>query len=290
MNDSAAPPFVFFGTDSFSVAVLNALEKDGFLPTSIVTLPARKAGRGLKLHEPEVKEWADIRNIKTLQPTQLNQELVATLTTQAPATGWPVFILASYGALIPKEILELPSYGILNVHPSLLPKYRGASPLQTQLLEGEQNIGVTLMAMDEKMDHGDIVTSEKLTVPNTKHYSAHELSEKLGEKGGALLAQVLPDFIHGKIHGTPQNHKEATFTHKIKKTDGKINLSDEGILNYRKYLAYNGWPGIFFFENGKRIKITQAIFKDGAFIPTKVIPEGKKEIDWDLFVKNNIVR
>ena len=286
MSNTTTLPFVFFGTDVFSIGVLDALEKAGFLPTLIVTAPPRRQGRGMELTEPPVNEWADKYNIPTLQPEKLDNAFIEKLQENSPKEGWPVFLLASYGIIIPTEVLDIPERGVLNVHPSLLPKYRGASPIQSQILDGEKDIGVTIMLMDEKMDHGPIVASEKLEIESDV-LNAEQLSEKLASTGGELLHEIVSQWVAGKIEATPQDHENATFTKKITKADGEIDISDDGITNYRKFLAYTSWPGCYFFQEGKRIKITEASFEDEMFILKKVIPEGKKETDWEMFVKNN---
>jgi methionyl-tRNA formyltransferase len=277
-------PFIFFGTSRFSVIVLNMLKASGFLPKLIVTAPDRPKGRGLELTPSEVKIWAEKNNIEVLEPENLDSAFLLALRS----ANCTLFIVASYGKIIPKDVLDMATSGALNVHPSLLPKYRGASPLQSAILADDKNVGVTIMLMDEQMDHGPIVAQEKVEIswPPRVDY----LEEILGERGGSLLAEILPDVAQHTITATPQNHGEATFTKKIKKEDGEITLDEKlSHENYLKFLAYIGWPGTYFFaeKNGRKIRvlIKDAHFENGVFTPTRVVPEGKKEMSYESFLK-----
>jgi methionyl-tRNA formyltransferase len=198
-----------------------------------------------------------------------------------------LFLVASYGKIIPKNIVELPEHGTLNIHPSLLPKYRGASPLQTQILNDEKEIGTTIMLMDEKMDHGPIVAQKNIEI-NDKDWPPllPVLEEKLFREGGKLLIKTLEDYIKGKITPKPQDEIKATYCEKIKKEDGLVDLLNDSPKEiYTKYCALYGWPQIYFIKNGKRIKITEVTFTDGELIIKKVLPEGKKEIKYEDFLR-----
>ena len=189
-----------------------------------------------------------------------------------------LFIVAAYGKILPPALLAAPHQGTLNVHPSLLPKYRGASPIEGQLLADDRECGVSIMLIDEKMDHGSIVAQASIT-PDPWPLRARVLEELLAREGGKLLAEAIPPYLAGEIPPEPQDHTRATFVKKIKKEDGLIDLAADGYQNYLKFCAYDEWPGSFFFDNnGKRIKITDATFENGKFTPTRVIPEGKKEV------------
>ena len=284
--------FAFFGTDNFSVGVLNELKKADLLPKIIITSPDKPKGRGLKLTPTPVKLWALANKIDFLQPENFNQQL----TTNNLQLG----IVASYGKILSAKVLAAFPKGILNIHPSLLPKYRGASPIQAQILNDEKKIGMTIILMDEKMDHGpllaqrefspdfclqisrilDFVKSKSGQVPN--HI---ELSEKLAMEGGKLLTEIIPKWLAGEIRPIPQDDRQATFCKKITKEDGLIDLSGNPRQNFLKIQAFAGWPGAYFFteRNGKKIrmKITKASFTNGQLKIESVIPEGKKEISFD---------
>lgn len=283
MSDTK-PNFIFFGTDNFSVTILNELKEAGFIPTHIVTPPDRPKGRKLVVTPCEAKVWAEAHTIPVLQPEKLDNEFVGQLSQ----IGSTFFIVASFGKIIPGKVLDIPTKGTLNVHPSLLPKLRGASPIQTAILQNEDT-GVTIMLMDEKMDHGPILAQDRLNesdLPSGWPPTAPALEDVLAHSGGKLLAHVIPLFIENKVTPIEQDHDEATFTTLIKKEDAEINLEDDPWTNYLKIQAYAGWPRAFFFKDGKRVVITQASFSDGNLVIEKVIPEGKKEIDYGIFTGN----
>jgi len=277
---------IFFGTPRFAVYTLQSLEEAGILPDVVVTAPDKPAGRGLQLKEPPVKEWALARDIPVLQPANLKEESEAMNLIRN--SEWDIFIVSAYGKLLPKDILALPKYGTLNVHPSLLPRFRGASPIESQILADERETGVTIMLMDEEMDHGPILAQASVT-PEEWPLKARVLEEMLATIGGELLAETLVPYMGQKIPLEPQDHSKATLTKKIEKADGEISLADDPYQNYLKYCAYDGWPGVFFiYEKNAgqkiRVKITDAEYKNGVFTPLKVIPEGKKEIPYQTFL------
>lgn len=280
--------FAFFGTSDFSVVVLNELKKTGWLPTLIITAPDKPKGRGLKLTPLPVKLWALANKIDFIQPEKLDSNLCYKLQV----TSYKIFVVASYGKIIPREILDIPEHGTLNIHPSLLPKYRGASPIQAQILNDEKNIGVTIMLMDEKMDHGPLLAQREFLISNSqflnKTPTAKELSEKLAAEGGKLLAETLPKWLAGEITPIPQNNSEATFTKKFDKKDGEIDLNG-GKKTWLAYQALSSTVGVFFFvkHNDRiiRVKVTGAEFRDEKFIPKRVISEGKKEMDYEDFLR-----
>ncbi|HBM45662.1 MAG: Methionyl-tRNA formyltransferase [Parcubacteria group bacterium GW2011_GWF2_38_76] len=283
------PKFVFFGTPHFAVIILDQLEACGFLPDKIVTSPDKPKGRHLVLTPPPVKEWAVKRGIEVFQPKSLKDFEID--------GDYEIFILAAYGKLVPKRILNIPKYGILNVHPSLLPHLRGPSPIQSAILEGAKETGVSIMLLDEEMDHGPILKTEKI---NSENLSYSELEEKLGEVGGKILCESIPSYINGEIEPKQQDHGAATYCKKIDKKDGFIeseiitsdNVSREKIIEAeRKVRALNPDPGTFTILNIRdkemRVKITKAKIENDRFIPEKVTPEGKKEMGWEDFLRGN---
>lgn len=274
--------FIFFGTPQVSVEILEILKSEGLLPSLIITSPDRPQGRGLKLAPPPVKIWAKNNNISVLQPEKLDSEFIKTLDP----SGYTLFAVVAYGKILPKEILQIPKKGVLNLHYSLLPHLRGASPVETAILENINPTGVSVMLMDEKMDHGPILAQKEIYFENWP-LSKEKVFKKLNEIGGQLLAEAMKDWLADKIKPQEQNHQNATYTEKIKKEDGLINFDDEPELNYRKFLAYHPSPGIYCFEKDKRIKITDASLRDGKFTINKVVPEGKKEVEYEQFLKSN---
>lgn len=289
--------FIFFGTDAFSVNVLDELKNADLIPVAIVTAPDRKSGRGQKMQKPPVKIWAEqnsIENIKVLQPEKLDDQFVDLLKSISPEFDF--FAVASYGKIIPKKVIDLPKYKALNVHPSLLPLYRGASPIESAMLDDQKETGVTIMLMDEKMDHGPLLNQEVVFFEEWPAKTIVE--EKMAKIGGKLLVDTINDFVIEKlIEPQEQDHGMATFTQKITKEMGQIkydNLFDENKSReiFLKIQALNPWPGVFFFikhiDSEIRVKITSANYNDQKLTIEKVIPEGKKEMSFDDFKKGFI--
>jgi len=196
-------------------------------------------------------------------------------------------IIASYGKIIPKDILEIPKYGCLNIHPSLLPKYRGPSPIQTTILNGDKKTGVTIILMDEKIDHGPILGQRELEF-SIFNFQFSKLHNKLAELGVKLLIETIPKWIKGEIKPKLQDESKATYTKILKRQDGKIDWSKPAQEIERQIRAFNPWPGIFTFIKHKnkklRVKILQAeISKDNKLIIKKLQPEGKRPMTFEEF-------
>lgn len=261
--------FVFFGTSEFSVHILEELKKAGLVPELLVTTPDSPKGRKLVLTPPLTKVWAEDNRVKVLQE----------LDAGSLKGDWDVFVVASYGKIIPKEILNIPKFGSLNVHPSLLPELRGPSPLQEMILRDMKETGVTIILMDEEMDHGPILDQEFVTIEEWPKLSV--LEEKLARVGAKLLIRVMPEWIAGNIDEQEQDHAKAIYVQKIEKKDAEINLEDNSYLNFRKVMAYERLKP-YFFKDNKRIIINEVELKGGALKILRVTPEGRKEIDYSL--------
>lgn len=284
--------FIFFGTSELSVGVLTELEKAGFIPSAVICAEDKPVGRKMIITPPIAKVWAQERHIPVFQPKILREEKDPGITQKIVdlAPNCDLYIVASYGKIIPQAILDIPAHGTLNVHPSLLPRLRGPSPIQSAILS-EEETGVSIMLLDAEMDHGPILAQEKTVVPQWPPYS-EELELLLATQGGALLARIAPQWIAGTLTPVAQDHTLATFCKKIEKSDGEVNLaSDDPYLIFRKVRAFSGWPGVYFFTNynGKNIRvlITQANFEDGTLVITHVKPEGKKEMSYADFQRGN---
>jgi len=284
MPNKTSIKFAYFGSSRLSVIVLDELEKLAFLPTVVVTTPDKPQGRKLIVQPNVVKEWALSKNIPVLDPAKLDDSVVEKLK----GYDCQAFIVASYGKIIPKRILDIVPEKTLNIHPSLLPKYRGPSPLPTAMLDDAKDTGVSIMRLDEEMDHGPIVAQKPIHVNEWPTYEDFE--EMMAREGAQLLASILPDWIAGKVKEKAQDHSQATYTKKIIKEDGLIDLTADAYSNFRKIQAYHEWPKAYFiFENKNenkniRVKITQASFKNGKLEIEKVIPEGKKEMSYKDFL------
>lgn len=278
-NKNDYEPFAFFGSSRFSVIVLEELEKAGILPTLVVTTPDKPQGRKLIITPNVVKTWAVQKGIPVLDPAKLDDESVQKLRI----SNLKLFVVASYGKIIPQTVLDIPENKTLNIHPSLLPKYRGASPLQSVIIADDKNTGISIMRIDEKMDHGPIIAQKNISVNEWPTYENFE--EQMAREGAKLLAQTIPGWIAGTIEEKEQDHSSATFTKKISKEDGQIDLTTDPYLNFRKIQAYHGWPTAFFFveRHGKkiRVKIVAASFKENQLVIEKVIPEGGREMEYE---------
>ena len=291
------PRIIFFGTPLFGQIILQKLLDENFNIAAVVTQPDRPVGRDQKLTPSPVKTLANERKIPVLPPAD-KVDLLAT-NHKLLATKPTLFVVASYGMIIPQEILELPEKGALNVHPSLLPKYRGASPIQAAILNGETETGVTIILMDEQMDHGPILAQKKIALDPAETTSTAMV--KLAQFGGKLLARTIPNYLSGKITPQPQDHTQATYTKLIKKDDGKVNWQENNIQIERMVRAYNPWPGVWTtvgemaeqldreLKNQRhqnlRLKILQAHLENGTLSLNSVQVEGKNPIAFADFVK-----
>lgn len=284
MNPTTTISFIFFGTDEFATIVLEELKSGHLLPALIVCAPDRKAGRGLALTKPATKIWAERNSVKVLQPEKLDAAFSNELTPGA----YQLFVVASYGKIIPQAIIDIPKHGTLNVHPSLLPKYRGPSPIESQILADEKEVGVSIMQIDAKMDHGPILIQEKIAAAALP-MPEPVLSKTLAAIGGRILSDSMQKWIDGEIVAEEQNHHAATITTFIKKEDGLIDLSDNPRKNYLKFLAFQRWPSAYFFisRNGKKVRviIKSAFFENNEFRISSVLPEGGKEMSYEDFTR-----
>ncbi len=273
--------YIFFGTPKFAAAVLEKLIAAGLPPAAVVCNPDKPVGRKKVISAPPVKEIAEKHGIKILQPEKLE---VNSLKLQVGEVDF--FVVAAYSKILKKEILSIPRLGTVGVHPSLLPKHRGASPIQSSILEGDTESGVTLFLIDEKVDHGQIIANLKLKTENLK-LNYLELQKKLAEVSGDLLAETLPKFLSGKITPKEQNEAEATYTKKFSTEDAYVEPSDlekaqsganpiiaESID--RKIRALNPEPGVWTIHDGERLKLLESETKNGALHIRKFQRAGKK--------------
>jgi methionyl-tRNA formyltransferase len=264
--------FVFFGTPDVASETLDILKNSGYLPLLIVTATDKPRGRKMLLTPPPVKNWAIKNNIEYIQPDKLDEEVIQKLKS----AGADLFIVVAYGKIIKEEIINMPNLGSINIHYSILPKYRGASPVESAILHGDEVTGITIQQMEYKMDSGPILATKEVNIGREE--TTPELKKKLIKVGGDLLVEILPKIINREITPILQNEDESTFCKKIKKEDGLIDLEkDIPIDIFNKYRAYKTWPRIFYFKEGKRIIVTDAVFEENTFIIKKIIPEGGKE-------------
>jgi len=276
------PLFVFFGTPELSVQVLDALEAHGHLPALIVTAAAKPKGRGLALTPTPVALWAEQHSIDVLTPDKLDDAFVQLLSN----SDWDVFVVAMYAKLLPQKVLDLPRRGTLNVHPSLLPKFRGPSPVLSAILADERIGGVTIMQLTDKMDAGPIVAQARIEVDEDTGEGGwppkgSEFEKFLATEGGNLLAETLEGWVAGTVPAEPQDESAATYTKKFSPEDALIDQEGDPRKELLKIRAFDKSPRAHFFAGGKRIIVTDATVVDGKLQILRVIPEGKKEVDYD---------
>lgn len=281
--------FVFLGTSSFSVDILEDLKEKGFIPKLIITAPDKPAGRKMLLTPPPAKMWAEKNNIPVWQPENLKGDVRQEIISRAECESFDLFIVVSYGIIIPQTVIDIPDKGILNVHPSLLPKLRGASPIESTILQDE-NPGTTIMKIDAKMDHGPLIAQENVSISDWPPYR-EELYKVLKEKSGELLTKSIIPWLSGEMEEVAQNHDDATFCGKFTKEDMRIDLTVSPKENLKKIRAFSGIGNAYFVDKDKkgneiRIKVTRAHIEDNILVIEKVIPAGKNEMLFSEYEKN----
>lgn len=275
--------YVFFGTPRFAEIVLGGLIDAGLVPAAIVCNPDRPLGRKKIITPPPIKQLVTHKKISTivLQPEKLDGTLVAQLRELQS----DFFVVAAYAKIIPSSVLAIPRLGTLGTHPSLLPSYRGASPIQSAILAGETKTGSTIYAMDEKMDHGAIYAQEKLLLDAlTTNYLA--LEEQLAILSAQLLIKTIPALLAGTIAPRVQDESHASFTKKFIADNGFIEYSeldaaiagnsDKAALILRTINALNPEPGVWTIKNGKRIKLLDARMDGDALKLVTIQEEGQR--------------
>ncbi len=276
--------FAFWGTPALSSNTLEILLQAGYKPSIVITSPDNRSGRGMHINQTPVSAWAEKNNIKCLKPEKINQEFI----DEFSKLNIDLSIVVAYGKILPERIITLPKLGTINIHYSLLPKYRGASPLEQALLNGDEATGVSIQQMAYKLDSGPII--EEIEVKIDVNENKEQLRNKLTKIGADTLCRILPQIINSEVTLKIQDESSATYCTKIKKEDGKIDINGDTKENYNKYRAFYGWPGTYFFVNKKgkdiRVKIVSAKLENDSFLIEKVVPEGKKEIKYEEFFKS----
>lgn len=267
--------FVFFGTPDVAVTTLDALYASRYVPNLIVTAPDRPSGRGMNMTPPPVKVWADGHGIPAIQPEKITDEVLETLRQQ----NADLFIVIAYGKILPEKLIQMPTCGTINIHYSLLPRWRGASPVEAAILAGDAETGVSIQQMVYQLDAGDVIAEARAAIGDDE--TAPELRARLGDLGADLLVETLPRIFSGNISPVQQDKDHITKCGKFTKADAEIHpKTDDPIEMWRKYRAYHAWPKIWFMHGERRHKVTSARFENGTFIIERVIPEGEKETNW----------
>lgn len=309
-NKSIGLRVVFMGTSSFADKILNALLGAEYNIISVYTQADKKVGREQKLEKSAVKITAENNKIPVFSPAKFGEAEIKELAGQKP----DLIIVAAYGKILPKVVLDLPGFGAINTHASLLPAYRGPSPIQNAILDGEKETGVTVMLMDEGIDTGAILSQKKINIaPDETNI---ELIEKLAVLSSELILETIPLWVKRKIESKPQDNLKATLCQLIERGDGKVLWMNDAVAIYNQYRAFFSWPGIFtywerdnFNTRVKLNKITLAeknisekhhigeVFKieediavqtgNGAIILKELQPEGKNNMKITDFINGN---
>jgi methionyl-tRNA formyltransferase len=262
---------VFMGTPEFAVPVLRLLVDGGHEVVAVVTQPDRPAGRGRALESPAVKRVALDLGLTVLQPESVNTtDFIDTLAALRPEVG----VVAAFGQLLGRRVLAIPPYGYLNVHASLLPRHRGASPIAAAILAGDAETGVSIMAVEAGLDTGPVWA--RATCPIRPEDTTGILEERLAGLGASLLAQTLPDFLTGGITPTPQDERLATFAGRVEKNDGRADWSLSSERLWHMARAYNPWPGLFAFAGEQRLRLWRVrplVDWRGGGAPGDVLPD-----------------
>ncbi len=277
---------VFLGTPAFAIPSLHRLADEGYEIAAVYTQPDRPAGRGRHLTPPPVKTAALAMSLPVRQPESLGDpSALADLASLHPEVG----IGVAYGQILPQEVLAIPPKGVLNIHPSLLPRHRGASPIPTAILAGDRETGATIMLMDPGMDSGPILAQRSLPIEDQD--TAGTLAEKLAPLAADLLADTLPRWLRHEINPQPQDHSLATKTPLLKKEDGAIDWSLPAVRTWRQVRAHNPWPGAYTTMDGQILHIWEAWALPGEGPPPGTVvplteerrPELPPQVDGDAF-------
>lgn len=275
---------IFIGTGTMGAKTLKMLARDPQYKVAYVVTSDDKEiiGRKSQSVKNPILEIAEKQKLKVLKTKKIKDDLdlINKLKLAKPDLG----IIADFGQIVPKEIIDIPDHGILNIHPSLLPKYRGPSPIQATLLNGDEVAGVTIMTINEKMDAGGIVSQAKVKLSPSD--TTTTLKNYLSEIAASLLLNTIPYYMAGDLPPIEQNESDATYTKMVKKEDGAVDLSTSKVIVDRKIRAYDEWPKAYIIVNKKRVQLLSGHFEEnGDFIIDRVKPEGKKEMSYQDFLR-----
>jgi len=258
----------FMGSPDFSIPALSALLEAGHQVVAVYAQPPRPAGRGQKEQPCPVHAFAAERGIEVRTPKSLRSEEEQARFAELELDAC---VVAAYGLILPKVILQAPRLGCINVHASLLPRWRGAAPIQRAILAGDERTGVTIMQIDEGLDTGDMLLAGETEIgPET---TAQELHDALSDLGGRLIVEALDKAAAGTLEATPQPGEGATYAAKLEKSEGRIDWSRDSAELNRQVRALNPWPGVWFEYGGENIKVQCADLADGAGRPGEVLDE-----------------
>jgi methionyl-tRNA formyltransferase len=263
---------VFMGTPDFAVPVLDRLVREDYELIAVYTRADQPAGRGQRLEQSPVKQYALERGLRVEQPRALRSAAEqAALAAFQP----DVIVVAAYGLILPQPVLDLPPYGCINTHGSILPRHRGAAPIAATILAGDTETGITIMRMDAGVDTGPILSAAY--IPIAADDTTGTLTAKLSQLAAGLLVRTLPRWLSGAIETLPQLEEGATYAPRIEKGDGRIDWSEPAELIARKVRAFHPWPSAFATWNGQQLKVMKARAGEGATVPGEVIAGGRNQ-------------
>ncbi|MDO8601851.1 MAG: methionyl-tRNA formyltransferase [bacterium] len=296
--------YIFFGSPKFAAIFLERVILAGLPPVAVVCNPDRPVGRKKVITPPPVKQLITEYNLQSRRLLDRDSDLASqasertikekilifqpasrseltAYSLQLKALNVDLFVVAAYANIIPDSVLKISRRGVIGIHPSLLPKYRGATPIQSVLLAGEQRTGTSLYQMDAKVDNGPVIAQKDLAVDLNETYLS--LETKLAQLGADLFINRAQDYIEDKLKPSEQNHAEVTFTKKFETKDAEVDFAkDDPLSIYRKIQALNPEPGAYTFSfpgyENKRVKLLSASYEDGLIHITKIQPDGKKPV------------
>lgn len=278
LNDIHFAKVVFFGSDDFSLPVLVGAVEAGLQVVAAICETDKRAGRGTEKSSSPVKEFAESHGIAVFSPDSA-EEITPLLEKLQP----DLILLASYGKILPEAALAIPPFGAINIHPSLLPAYRGATPIQSAILDGRRETGVTVMKMEPRVDAGAILAQQPYAIGAED--TTASLKVALSRQGSSALLSVLPTYFSGLAELHSQDPQQVTKTKKLTREMGEIDWSNEASVIDRQIRAFTPWPGTYTWMAGKRVKIIRATVREGKILPLEVQLEGKTAVDWASFVR-----
>ncbi len=259
---------VFMGTPHFALPTLKALLSEGYDVIGVYTQAPKPVGRGYVVQKSPVHQFAEEKGIPVFTPKSLRsleeQQKFSALKAD-------LGVVVAYGLILPKPILQAPIHGCLNIHGSLLPRWRGAAPLQRALLEGDSKTGITIMQMDEGLDTGPMLSFWE--IPLHDHTTIGELHDQMAQGGAELLLKTIPEYISGALQALPQPEEGVTYADKLVKSDGRVDWYQPAAVIDRQVRALNPWPGVSFFDGKDHLKILEAVVVDRQGRPGEILDE-----------------
>ena len=260
---------IFFGTPEFAVPSLEALVREHEI-VLVVAQPDKRAGRGMKVQQPAIAARAREFGFEVAQPARIRD---AEFLQRVESLAADIAVVVAYGKILPKQLLLMPAHGFVNVHGSILPKYRGAAPIQRAIEAGETTTGVTIMRVDEELDHGPILAIETAEIGLDER--SPSVARGLAALGGELLAGVLREIANGTAEEKPQDHARATYAPKIEKSEGLVTFSESPMNIYNRFRAFDPWPGVFFETEGETIRILEMDLAEVSAPPRTIVDMGQ---------------